>query len=306
MDKMPFLKSKTIDDIMKDFTIKAGDYEIDYGDQHFRRSDAGNAIYNPFIENYIMDEVSVEIGGEIYFHPKCGIIIMAGVSNPEANPIVLSPSQIDTATGMLNKSTPAYHGKVGYDKQFTKDFRFRITGSIYVDQSATDNQLFSGDVAGSRYYFVMENTTATDAGNAYSGRYDPQFTEQVTTFMINPFIKFQGLELFGTYEMAKGRLITEPDMRTATQYAVDLIYRFPRNKENFWIGGRYNTVMAALPLVQNDITINRVVGSLGWFVTKNIMLKTEYVNQQYLHFASTDIRSNGRFDGFMIEGSIAF
>jgi hypothetical protein len=53
--------------------------------------------------------------------------------------------------------------------------------------------------------------------------------------MINPFIKYKGLELFGAYEMAKGRTITEKSMRTATQYALDLIYRFPKEKENFWL-----------------------------------------------------------------------
>lgn len=64
-DKLPFFKSNVIDNIMKSFTIKLGDYEVDYGDQHFRRSDGGSAIYNPFIENYIMDEFATEIGGEI-------------------------------------------------------------------------------------------------------------------------------------------------------------------------------------------------------------------------------------------------
>ena len=43
-DKLPFFKSDFINNIMKSFTIKIGDYEIDYGDQHFQRSDGGNAI----------------------------------------------------------------------------------------------------------------------------------------------------------------------------------------------------------------------------------------------------------------------
>ena len=101
-------------------------------------------------------------------------------------------------------------------------------------------------------------------------------------------------------------MITEVDMRTAKQYAVDLIYRFPQEKENFWIGGRFNSLVASLPLSPGDITINRTAGSLGWFVTKNMMLKAEYVSQLYKNFKSTDIRSGGKFDGFMIEASIGF
>ncbi len=305
-DKLAFFKSDVIDNIMKNLTIKIGDYEVDYGDQHYRRTDGGSAIYNPFVENYIMDEFATEIGGEVYFHPSCGLIVMAGITNGQLNPIVVAPSKIDSATGKTNKYTPAFHGKVGYDKQFTEDFRFRITGSVYEVKSTASNSLFSGDRTGSHYFYVMENTLATSSGNFRSGRYTPQFSQEVLTFMINPFVKYKGIEFFGTYEVAQGRTITEPDMRTATQYAVDLIFRFPQEKENFWIGARYNSVTATLPLITTDITINRAVGSIGWFITKNVMMKAEYVQQEYKKFAATDIRSGGKFDGFMMEASIGF
>lgn len=49
-----------------------------------------------------------------------------------------------------------------------------------------------------------------------------------------------------------------------------------------------------------------MAGSLGWFMTKNIMMKAEYVNQQYMNFAATDIHANGKFDGFMLEASVGF
>src|SRR6188768_4316924 len=108
----------------------------------------------------------------------------------------------------------------------------------------------------------MENTEATSDGNFRSGRYIPQFSQEVMTFMINPFVKYKGIELFGAYEMAQGRTISERDLRTATQYDVDLIYRFPREKENFWIGARYNSLTATLPGNTTDITINRAAGSI--------------------------------------------
>ena len=287
-------------------TIKVGDYEVDYGDQHFRRTDGGNAIYNPFVENYIMDQFATEIGGEIYYHHRSGIMAMAGISNGELNPTVIASSKIDSATGKLNKYAPAFHGKIGYDKQLNKDFRFRLTGSVYAVKSAASSTLFGGDRTGSHYFFAMENTAATADGNAFSGRFNPRFSEQVTTIMINPFIKYKGLELFGSYEIAQGRTIAERNMRTATQYAADLIYRFTARNENFWVGARYNSVTAAMVATSKDITINRMAGSLGWFATKNIMLKAEYVNQQYNNFIATDIRSGGMFSGFVGEASIGF
>ena len=51
-DKLPF-KGPFWDDLMKITTIKIGHMEINYGDAHFRRSDGGQTLYNPFIENYI-------------------------------------------------------------------------------------------------------------------------------------------------------------------------------------------------------------------------------------------------------------
>ena len=305
-DKLPFLKSEAIDNIMKSITIKVGDYELDYGDQHYRRSDGGNAIYNHFVENYIMDAFTTEIGGEVYYHNKGGFFAMAGMTNGQLNPTVVAPTKNDSATGELNKYSPAFHGKIGFDKQINKDFRARLTGSFYAVKSAASNTLYAGDRTGSHYFYVMENTSATSAANFVSGRFSPQFTQQVASFMINPFLKYKGLELFGTYEYSKGRMITEPDMRKATQYAVDLVYRFPADKENFWVGGRYNSVTATLPKNTVDVTINRIVGSVGWFLTKNVMLKGEYVNQDYNNFLTTDIRSGGRFSGLLMEAVVGF
>lgn len=305
-DKLSFLKSDVIDNIMKSFTIKIGDYELDYGDQHYRRTDGGNAIYNPFMENYIMDEFATEIGGEIYYHQVKGLVAMIGITNGELNPTVVASTRIDSSTHKLVKYSPAFHGKLGYDRQIDKDLRVRITGSFYVNKSSASNTLFFGDRTGSHYFYVMENTAATSDGNAWSGRYNPQYSQQVSTFMINPFVKYKGLEVFGTYELAKGRTVVESAMRTTKQSAVDLIYRFPQGKENFWIGGRYNTVTGKMPVGSNDITINRSAGSLGWFISKNMILKAEYVKQQYKNFAATDIRAGGKFDGFMLEASIGF
>ncbi|MFN0189313.1 MAG: hypothetical protein ACKVQV_11485 [Bacteroidia bacterium] len=61
-----------------------------------------------------------------------------------------------------------------------------------------------------------------------------------------------------------------------------------------------------MPLYTKGVTINRMVGSLGWLLTNNIMMKAEYVNQKYENFAATDIRSNAEFEEFMVEAPIGF
>ncbi len=65
IDKVGFLNNEFMNQLWKNLTLKIGHMEINYGDAHFRRSDGGNALYNPFVENNIMDAFATEIGGEL-------------------------------------------------------------------------------------------------------------------------------------------------------------------------------------------------------------------------------------------------
>jgi hypothetical protein len=155
---------------------------------------------------------------------------------------------------------------------------------------------------------VANATTLSDAVDysPFSGRLNPGFSQEIHTYMGNLFMKYQGLEFFGTIEDAHGRTITETVNRQATQYAADLIYRFPQDKQNFWVGFRYNEVTAALQGFTSNISVQREAGSIGWFLTRNIMTKVEYVNQVYLNYPNTNILNGGKFHGVMVEASIAF
>jgi len=46
--------------------VKIGHFVPNYGDMQFRRTDGGNGMFNPFVENYIFDAFTTEIGGEVY------------------------------------------------------------------------------------------------------------------------------------------------------------------------------------------------------------------------------------------------
>jgi hypothetical protein len=81
-----------------------------------------------------------------------------------------------------------------------------------------NNTLYGGDRAGSRYYYVMENTQATESAQPTSGLINPGFRNSVTAFQVNPFVKFRGLELFGVLEQAIGKSATETTTRQWRQY----------------------------------------------------------------------------------------
>ena len=122
--------------------------------------------------------------------------------------------------------------------------------------------------------------------------------------MINPFVKYKGLEFFGTFETASGKADAETDDRTATQLAGELIYRFG-GTENFFVGTRYNTVTSDDPS-GSEITIDRFQLGGGVFLTKNILAKIEYVNQQYDGYDTTSIFHDGEFKGLLLEAVISF
>ncbi|NHE59627.1 hypothetical protein [Cyclobacterium plantarum] len=292
-DKLQFLNSPVFDQIMEKVTIKVGHMEINYGDSHYRRSDNGNAFYNPFVGNYIMDAFATEIGAEVIFQDN-GFLAVASMTGGEIQGGVTNPS----------RRKPSFIGKLGYDKTLENDVRLRLTGSVYTTAGSVNNTLWSGDRAGSRYYLAMENTLASTSGNFTSGRFNPGMRDNVTALVLNPFVEFQGLELFGTLEQSKGKAANESEDRTWNQVGLDAVYRFGA-MDKFYLAGRYNQVGGEMA---NGLepSISRVQVGGGWFITKNILAKLEYVNQNYQDFAATDIRNGGKFNGLMIEGVIGF
>ncbi len=294
IDKLDFIDEGFLDEVMDFITIKIGHMENNYGDAHFRRSDNAMALFNPFVENYILDAFTTEVGGEIYYNNN-NIIGMIGFTNGKLNQNVNDGG----ATNI------AFLAKLGFDKQFSNNFRLRLTGSVYTNNKASRIYLYGGDRAGSRYYSVMESIAST--ADNFSGRWNPGFADKLTAIMINTFIKFNGLELFGTYERPEGGDFRgAAETRAWNQFAFDAIYRFGMD-ENFYAGVRYNTAKGKLANINpNEVTINRIQASLGWFLTENILAKLEYVNQTYNDFPVNNIYREGKFSGYVIEAVISF
>ena len=275
-------------------TVRVGHMEINYGDAHFRRSDNGNALYNPFIGNYIMDAFTTEIGGEVYLK-TAGLIAMGAVTGGEVRGTVVTPGQ----------RGPTFIGKLGFDRQLRSDLRVRLTGSMYKADKAMSSTLYGGDRAGSRYYWVLENTQATESAQFTSGLVNPGFRNKVTAFQVNPFVSFRGFEVFGVLERAEGKAVTEATERRWNQYAVDAVYRFCHD-ERLFVGARYNKAKGTLAGITEDVGANRWQLGAGWFITPGLLAKVEYVDQKYFGYPTANIKNGGRFKGFMAEGVVAF
>ncbi len=274
--------------LMRNISIRAGHFMPNYGDAHYRRTDNADAIQNPFVGNNIVDAFTTEVGAEATVESN-GFLAVGGFGGA-LNPTVENPDD----------RAPSFHGKVGYDTRVGNLARVRLTGSAYYTTNSNDGQLHSGDRAGSRYYNVV-------SGGDWSGRLRVNYGEQTTAFMLNPFVKVGGLELFGTIETITGEA-TGNDDATTNQYAAEAIYRFL--DDDLYVGARYNTVTSDRDLGTdtpnwNEVSIDRWQLGAGWFMTKNIVVKAEYVTQSYDDYP-TGPEVGAEFDGVMVEGVVSF
>ena len=304
VDNLDFVKPGFLEGVMKYASITIGLDEFNYGDAHFRRSDNARAIFNPFVGNYIMDAFSTEAFGEITVQ-KNGLLAVVGLTNGKLNQNVTVNDNTD------NK--PSFYGKLGFDKQLNEDFRVRLTGSWYINNgTSTGTWLYGGDRAGTRYYnvlYTLPDANGVAEGGPRDGRFNARFTK-LTALQINPFIKFKGLEFFGIYELANGNNeFTQPGPDTEggfTQLAAELLYRFGTN-EKFYIGGRYNTVNGKMrESATENLDISRLNLGGGWFISKNVLTKLEYVKQSYNGEAGTGRFAGAEFSGVMVEAVISF
>ncbi|PIB35647.1 hypothetical protein BFP72_09715 [Reichenbachiella sp. 5M10] len=285
IDKLEFIKPGFLSGVMQYMTLKVGMDDINYGDTHFRRSDNANTIYNPFVGNYIMDAFTTEPFAEVTVQHS-GFIGVLGMTNGRLNQ---SPTPGDDGV--------ALYGKLGYDNYVSDDLRLRLTGSLYHStDKGTRDYLYGGDRAGANYFNVLD-------GSDFAGRVNPGFAYQ-TAVQINPFVKYKGLEFFGVLEFSSNG---NSDVGGSyNQVGAEALYRFGTS-EQFYAGGRYNSVQGTKNDAADDEQITRFNIGGGWFLTQNVMTKLEYVNQQYSGEAYDGTLYQGaEFKGFMLEATIAF
>lgn len=318
IDNLPFLKAA--DPIMKYLTIKAGVFQPNVGDQIFRRSDNGNVINNPFVGNYVMDDFTTNTGIEVYFR-KNGLLILGGVNSGNLKPALGGTEGSGTSKEYVGYDLVdelAINWKLSYDKQVTEDLRLRASLSGYHVGDTHSTTIHSGDRTGSRYYLVMntqnDGTTEFDVTkNHMSGNFYPGSGTKDNTLVANIFAKYKWFEIFGTYEQAKGERTnfttfakTEYDF---AQLAIEGIARFGK-QDQWFVGARYTVVtddkaVATSRIDQaKNLKVDRTQLAAGWFMTKNVVTKIEYVNQNYSNFATYG--EDAGFKGVMVEAAISF
>ncbi len=283
IDKFPFLPSSH--NLMNYFTIKAGVMMPNYGDAHFFRSNNADVMDNPFVGNWIMDAYTTNPGLEIMYRNN-GILALVGTNNGRMN----------YGRGNDIGEDLVFNWKLGYDNYIADNLRLRATVSGYhVGEGHSGSTLWDGDRAGARYYYVMQ-TEEAESDNFRSGRWSPGSGQsQMNSYMANIFLQFHGLELFGVYENMNG--VKRENDQHFTQTALQAIY----NIGDFYVGTRINKVDN-----NEGSAVNRFNVGGGWYMVENhVLVKLDYVNQEYTGSAHEEI-ARGSFKGMVLEAAISF
>ncbi|MBN2613188.1 MAG: hypothetical protein JXB00_16665 [Bacteroidales bacterium] len=307
-DELPFIKSPAIDKLMDYFTLRVGNNELNYGDAHFRRSDNGKVTNNPFVGNYVMDAFTTAPFLEVMYRNK-DIIAMGAVTTGSLRQDLVRLSG-STYTEYDAHKELGFYWKGGIDKQLKEDLRVRLTVSGYhTPENNHNNTLYGGDRTGSRYYLVMKRQTFSPndvdiKNNHTTGRWYPGTNTKNNSFMVNLFAQAGGLEIFGTYEYAKGLYASGSEFKFS-QIAGEGLYRFGGSKQ-FYGGARYNLVTGDTDTsAPGEQSVSRLQVIAGWHILESTVMKIEYVTQNYNDFIN-EYGADAGFNGIMVEAAVSF
>lgn len=292
---------KFLEPILSKVDIKAGHMLVDFGDAAQHRSNNAIVQQNPLIGNFVIDPNIVSIGMQVSSKPgRYGWLV--GASN-------------GTTTEDWNVGRGfAYNAKV-----YVVPVKGLRTALSYIATDQSDNptkaqggssmQMFTGNRSGERYAGVL-------GGGQAPGNVFPQAGEKFSATQFDvTWDNGSPLKLYGHYGLTQDKDINGTATGTPEEkwnyYAADVKYEIT---PALYAAARYssaNTDMLA-GNVSNG-SVNRIQVGGGFWLTKNLLMKVEYVQQKYSGFSTGQIVNNGiqawrdpEFSGVISEVSFSF
>lgn len=310
---------ESVNGIFEHVDLKAGHMELNFGDEHFYRSDVAQVMQNPLFGNYIIDANTIGVGVELYGFAG-PVTAMVGYNS--------GATTGDFTDGHRN----AILGKLALGRI---DSPYRLSGSFYtVDQSrngpgfpfgGSSSNLFSGNFSGSRYSAVWE-------GSPSAGQLTIGGGQDVTAFQLDGRAKpLEGLTVSGLLGWFQdddtNGFFENPDVGrngddgnpTAewTYYGGTIQYYIA---DPFYVAFRYNAASAnTLGTMENEDRsaegiVQRIQAGFGlWVVPDRLAFKAEYVNQWASDFQpgakqlrGLDLATDPKFYGVAAEVAVNF
>ena len=284
--------------VFKYVTLTAGFIPVDYGLWWEIRSNNADVQRNPLIGNYIVDANDVEPSVQIKTKPG---LINALVAFGDG-----------TTTGDF---TPGRGNEVNVKVWLNLQNEFQLAGSIYRSNQANNGtgypsggsttDLYAGNRSGSQYSGIFGD-------NPEAGDIAPQKGQDVTAYQFDGYYNLKPLQVFGMFGYTKDADINGSapgnPQESWTYFGGDVTYYlFPA----LYVAARYSAAISkmyeGIDVSVNPVNAGRFQAGAGVWVTKTMLLKLEYVNQQYKNFpASSGYGYNTRFHGFTTQFSVAF
>lgn len=281
-----------INEFLKYVHIKAGAFQLDYGNWHLERSDNADVQRNPLVGNYIIDPFNVEPGVEFRGHFG-RILAVAGIS-----------TGVPSASFAAGRGT-AFHGKI--DVNFPDPVN--VAFSYYGVNNAGDpthanggsySSMFAGSRSGSRYAAVI-------LGGADAGQILPAAGQRVGASEVDASYDLYPVHIAGLYGYTKDSDINGSAPGTPPEnwayYGAEVKYNF--NKV-FYIAARYDAASTSMfNGHSSDGYVGRLQAGVGVWLTRSMLLKLGYVYQKYTKFNQV-YTGNPEFNGLVSEMSVAF
>jgi hypothetical protein len=284
--------------IFKRVDVKVGAFLIDYGDQVTRRSNNAIVQANPLVGNYVMDPNLVSVGGEVMSKPGGRYGWLVGVTN-----------------GTNTEDWSAGRGIAYNAKGWVYPIQpLRLSASFFranhTDSNASRATLFSGNRSGERYGGVLGGGQAPGGVLANGGK-------DVTAFQFDGTWDAQAMpiKLYGHIGRTSDKDINGPLPGTPEEswkyYSGEGVYNLTKN---VYAAARYSGAIAdKFNGFDSDGKVTRIQIGGGLWLTRNMLVKVEWVDQKYTGFSAGDIVNNGidagrgpRFKGLVSEFSFAF
>ena len=294
---------KFLEPILDKVDIKAGHFLVDFGDNKDHRSNNAIVQKNPLVGNFVVDPNIVSIGMQINSKPGARLGWLVGVNN-----------------GTTTEDWSVGRGFAANGKVFIYPIKSLRLSASYMTANQSDNpnktgggsqlQMFTGNRSGERYAGVM-------GGGQAPGNVFPQAGEKFSAAQLDLTYDADGfpIKLYGHVGRTQDKDINgsaagAPE-ETWNYYAGDVLYKIT---PALYAAARYSAATTdRLAGRETDGKVNRIQVGGGFWLTKNMLMKLEYVTQKYSGFRQGDMVNNGiqawrdpEFNGFVAEVSFAF
>ncbi len=290
-----------IDPLFDWITLKAGAFDIDFGDQQYFRSNNASVQRNPLIGNHVLDPSSEELGIEIFSKPH------------RINWLLGLTSGTTTGDFKHDRGLGAIHAKIWGD---IIEEHLRTSASVYrVDHSnnlakpdGTGSSIFNSNRSGGSYGGAFDDSNGVGEVNVGKG-------QDVTAGQFDITFDWNDLKVYSDFGYAQD-VDTNGSLKGSPQdswfyYAIEPSYYLT---SKLYVAFCYSGAAAdQLQDVSSDGLVHRFQVGGGYWIMEGLLFKLEYVNEFFSDFTKADGQVSGvdswedpSFDGVISEVSYSF